>query len=59
MIETKPIKIPEVVYNKMKNKLKFNESFGDFISRLIDENELIWIDVRGLYQKMQNMRKSD
>jgi len=59
MIETKQIKIPTVVYEKMKKSLRFNESFGDWINRTIEQNDQLWIDVRGLYQKMQNMRKSD
>jgi len=59
MIETKQIKIPKVVYDKMKERLRFNESFGDWIDRMIYENDLIWIQVRGLYSTMQNMRKRD
>lgn len=59
MIETKPIKVTKVVYDKMKERMRFNESFGDFIARMIETNDLLWINVRGLYSTLQTMRKHD
>jgi len=59
MSERKTIKIHEKVYNELKENLRFNESFGDYINRLLRERDDMFFGMRGLVVEMQKMRKKD
>ena len=59
MSERKTIKVHEKVYDELKGNLRFNESFGDYIFRILRERDEIFFAVRGLVVCMQDMRKRD
>jgi len=59
MNERKTIKIHEKVYDELKKNLRFNESFSDYIYRILRERDEVFFSVRGLLVCMQVMRKSD
>lgn len=57
MIETKQIRIPLIIYEKMTKRKGFNESYGDFIDRSMTMNDVFLNTMRGLYKAMQKMWK--
>jgi len=59
MIETKQIKVHEIVYNKLKEELRFNESFSDYIYRILRERDESYQMIKGVVNEMQKMRKKD
>jgi len=59
MNERKTIKIHEKVYDELKKNLRFNESFSDYIYRILRERDESYQMIKGVVNEMQKMRKKD
>jgi len=59
MSDWKPIKIHEIVYEKLKSRQKFNESFSDCLNRILAENDMVIEQLRRLLNALQEMRSVD
>jgi len=59
MSNFKSIKIHEKVYNELKENLRFNESFSDYINRMFREREIVNKALRDILVKVREMSKKD
>ena len=59
MSDWKPIKIHEMVYEKLKSRQRFNESFSDCLNRILAENDMTIEQLGRLLYALQEMRTVD
>jgi len=59
MQNLKSIKIHEMVYDKLKERQKFNEGFSDEINRILAQNDMVLESLKRLVDVLQKMQSVD